>query len=268
MREEHGPPPLNEEYEQAQRETQAYMDLVERRLNDLVQRHLARDIEAALESGGANRALKKALAQLLRSGSLDEIIRGELRGVLARVGGKSRPAAGRNWQSFALGGIGTVPQKVADFDLGLVDPRLAAEAVALTFLQCTLKGLQRSPRLVTDPDAMREAGVFTAADISCLVIPDKCVGLPTLAALEQGIPVIAVAENDNLMQNDLRALPWAPGQLHMVENYWEACGVMTALKAGIAPDSLRRPLAATRLETANLATPDEKPGAARRSVQS
>jgi len=51
------------------------------------------------------------------------------------------------------------------------------------------------------------------------------------------------------MRNDLRALPWAPDQLHVVENYWEAVGVMTALKAGIAPNSLRRPLAATRVET-------------------
>jgi hypothetical protein len=141
---------------------------------------------------------------------------------------------------------------VANFDLGLVDPRLAAEAVSLTFVQCMLKGLQRSPRIVTDPEAMREPGLLTAADISCLVIPDKCVGLPTLAALEQGIPVIAVRENDNFMQNDLRALPWAPGQLHVVENYWEAVGVMTALKAGITPDSLRRPLTATRVETRTL----------------
>ena len=69
-----------------------------------------------------------------------------------------------------------------------------------------------------------------------------------MAALEQGIPVIAVRENDNLMQNDLHALPWAPGQLHVVENYWEAVGVMTSLKAGITPASLRRPLAATRVE--------------------
>jgi hypothetical protein len=139
--------------------------------------------------------------------------------------------------------------EVANFDLGLVEPRLAAEAVSLTFLQCMLKGLHRSPRLITDPQSMREAGVLTAADISCLVIPDKCVGLPTLAALEQGIPVIAVRENGNLMRNDLRSLPWKPGQLHVVENYWEAVGVMTALKAGIAPDALRRPLAPTRIET-------------------
>jgi len=139
--------------------------------------------------------------------------------------------------------------KVADFDLGLVEPRLAAEAVSLTFLQCTLKGLHRSPRIVTDLDLMREAGVFTVADVSCMVIPDKCIGLPTLAALEQGIPVIAVRENENLMQNELEALPWGPGQLHIVENYWEAVGVMTALKTGILPCSMRRPLAATRIAT-------------------
>ena len=142
--------------------------------------------------------------------------------------------------------------KVADFDLGLVEPRLAAEAVSLTFVQCMLKGLQRSPRIVSDPNAMGAAGLLTAADVACLIIPDKCVGLPTLAALEQGIPVIAVAENDNLMRNDLRVLPWAPGQLHLVENYWEAVGVMTALKAGIAPAALRRPLSTTRVETAKL----------------
>ena len=40
----------------------------------------------------------------------------------------------------------------------------------------------------------------------------------------------------------------ASNQLHVVENYWEAVGVMTTLKAGITPSSLRRPLAATRVE--------------------
>ena len=82
-------------------------------------------------------------------------------------------------------------------------------------------------------------------DVACLVIPDGCIGLPTLAALEQGIPVIAVRENRNIMQNDLTALSWAPGQLHIVENYWEAVGVMTSLKAGIDPRSVRRPISPT-----------------------
>src|SRR5207249_11033042 len=78
--------------------------------------------------------------------------------------------------------------EIADLDPGIVDPRMAAEAVSLTFLQCTLKGLQRSPRLIPTTDA--KSAVITAADISCVVIPDGCIGLPTLAALEQGIPVI------------------------------------------------------------------------------
>jgi hypothetical protein len=139
-------------------------------------------------------------------------------------------------------------QKVADFDLGLVEPRLAAEAVSLTFVQCMLKGLHRSPRIITDPDVMREEGLINVADISCLVIPDKCLGLPTLAALQQGIPVIAVRENSNLMDNNLNTLPWAPGQFYQVENYWEAAGVMSAIKSGISPASMRRPLTETKVE--------------------
>jgi hypothetical protein len=95
---------------------------------------------------------------------------------------------------------------------------------------------------------MREPGILNSADVSCLVIPDCCIGLPTLAALEQNIPVIAIRENGNLMQNDLQALPWGPNQLYVVENYWEAVGVMTALKTGIAPYSMRRPLIATKVE--------------------
>jgi hypothetical protein len=150
--------------------------------------------------------------------------------------------------------------EVANFDLGLVEPRLAAEAVSLTFVQCMLKGLHRSPRIVADVDAMRQPGILSAADISCLVMPDNCVGLPTLAALEQGIPVIAIRENENLMQNDLRALPWASNQLHIVENYWEAVGVMTALKSGISPASLRRPMVATQVEKRKFESHKSKQG--------
>ncbi len=139
-------------------------------------------------------------------------------------------------------------KKVADFDLGLVEPRLAAEAVSLTFVQCMLKGLHRSPRIITDPNIISEAGLLSVADISCLVIPDKCLGLPTLAALEQGIPVIAVKENNNLMKNNLNTLPWASGQFYHVENYWEAAGVMSAIKSGITPASMRRPLSETKVE--------------------
>jgi hypothetical protein len=132
-------------------------------------------------------------------------------------------------------------QEIANMDPGIVDPRMAAEAVSVALLQCVLKGLQKSPRVITDLEAMRHHSVLTASDISCLVIPDGCLGLPTLACLEQGIPVISVRENKNIMRNNLTTLPWAHGQFYLVDNYWEAAGVMAALRAGIDPRSVRRP---------------------------
>jgi hypothetical protein len=139
--------------------------------------------------------------------------------------------------------------EVANLELGPVDPRMAAEDISNAFLMCVLKGLQRSPRIVKDIRKNRQPGVLTASDVSALVIPDGCVGLATLAALEQGILVVAVRENHNIMQNRLEDLPWAPGQLHMVENYWEAVGVLCALRQGIDPASVRRPLADTHYES-------------------
>ena len=142
-------------------------------------------------------------------------------------------------------------QDIANWDPGVVEPRMAAEAISLTFFESVLKGLQKSPRIVTDPSQMSDAGVLSASDISCLVIPDGCVGLPTLAALEQGMPVIAVRENKNLMENDLTKLPWRSDQLRMVDNYWEAAGVLCAIRGGIAPESVRRPFAPTQVTMRN-----------------
>ena len=147
-------------------------------------------------------------------------------------------------------------REIANMDPGVVDPRMAAEAVSMTFLQCTLKGLQRSPRLVTNPDEVQSSGVFTIRDVSCLVIPDGCLGLPTLAALEQGIPVIAVA-NRNLMRNDLSALPWAEGQFYRVSNYPEAVGAIAALRAGIDFGSVSRPLRSTKVSAWRAGTRSE-----------
>lgn len=134
--------------------------------------------------------------------------------------------------------------EVASIDPGVVDPRMAAEVVSLTFFQSVLKGLHDAPRVVgtARPDTL------AVGDVSCLVIPDGCVGLPTLAALEQGITVIAVRENRSLMKNDLALLPWASDQLHFVENYWEAAGVLAALREGMSPASVRRPIGNVPIE--------------------
>jgi len=132
-----------------------------------------------------------------------------------------------------------------ELEPGVVDPRKSAEAVSVTNLHCILKGLHKSPRIINSL-LSGYPGILTVADISCLVVPYGCLGLPTLAALEQGIPVIAVKENKNLMQNKLEKLPFGPGKLFIVENYLEAVGVMNAIKAGVSPESVRRPLAYTK----------------------
>jgi len=81
--------------------------------------------------------------------------------------------------------------------------------------------------------------------IHCLVIPEGCVGLPTLAALAQHIPIIAVRGNLNCMTNKLSDLPGGTKGVILVNNYLEAAGVLAALRAGISLESVRRPIAAT-----------------------
>lgn len=131
-------------------------------------------------------------------------------------------------------------EQIEQLETGVVDPRIAAEVVSTAYINCVLKGLQRSPQIV-DAEDCNDPNVISARDISAIVIPDTCLGLPVLAALEQGIKVIAV-RNENLMENDIAELPWAAGQFFRVENYTEAAGIVEALKSGIDPRSLYRPL--------------------------
>jgi len=138
-------------------------------------------------------------------------------------------------------------RKILDLELGVIDPRKAAEIVSVTFLHSILKGLQRSPKILNGIAPLGCPGILTAADVSCVVIPDGCMGLPILAALEQGIPVIAVRENKNRMRNNLEEFPFETGSLFLVDNYLEAVGVMSALKAGVSVESVRRPLRFTNV---------------------
>ncbi|MEM7394667.1 MAG: DUF3326 domain-containing protein, partial [Verrucomicrobiota bacterium] len=138
----------------------------------------------------------------------------------------------------------------------LVDPRMAAEEISNAFLHCILKGLRNAPRVVTDRAAWNQADVLTHRNISCLIQPDGCLGLPTLAALEQDIPVIAVRDPNIRMNNDLSTLPFRKDRFFRAENYFEAAGLLAALKSGLAPASLQRPIADTRVFT-ETRTPSE-----------
>ena len=131
--------------------------------------------------------------------------------------------------------------EVYDLELGIVDPRKAPETSSTTYLHCVLKGLHRSPRIVSSGEGLG------LKDISCVIIPDGCLGLPTLACLENDIPIIVVKENKNLMKNDLRELPFKSGKLFIVDNYLEAAGVLISLKNGVTPSVVRRPIERTRV---------------------
>jgi hypothetical protein len=131
---------------------------------------------------------------------------------------------------------------------GRVDPRKAAETISTSYMFCILKGLHAAPALVLRPEGTYDPSLLSAEDISCLVVPQGCVGLPVLAAIAQGIPVIEVAENSNLMHNDLSLLPFRPEQHWCVGNFLEAAGLIAAMKAGVHPGAVRRPLSMIPVE--------------------
>jgi len=138
-------------------------------------------------------------------------------------------------------------RKVQTLDFGIVDPRKAAEPVSCTYLFSVLKGLQRSPSICAAGSHARSSGSIGVESIHCLVIPEGCVGLPTLAALAQHIPIVAVRGNLNCMNNKLSELPGGTKGVILVDNYLEAAGVLAALRAGISLESIRRPIAATKV---------------------
>ena len=127
------------------------------------------------------------------------------------------------------------------FEYGIVDPRKAPEVLSTTWLYCIIKGLHKSPQIVDRDDGIN------VDDISCLVIPDNCIGLPTLACVENGIPIIAVRENKNIMKNDLSKLSFKKGGLVEVNTYLEAVGVLQAMRNGISLESVQRPIEKTRI---------------------
>lgn len=140
---------------------------------------------------------------------------------------------------FAHSPIGTVEEIYAKIkQIGIVDPRKAAETASITYLNCILKGLYKSPKIVSFDEGIN------VCDISCVIMPDRCIGLPVLACIEQDIPLIVV-NNNNIMQNDLNQLPFNKKKIFRANNYLEAVGLMNLIKSGVSIDSIQRPIPAT-----------------------
>jgi len=111
------------------------------------------------------------------------------------------------------------------------DPRIAAEMVSICYLHCVLKGLHRAPRINYKKG-------LSIDEIDFLISP-MCFGEPHLACLAAKIPIIFIKENKTAINFTL------PDNAIVVENYWEAAGIIACAKAGITKESVRRPLVPT-----------------------
>ena len=118
-----------------------------------------------------------------------------------------------------------------------LDPRAAGEELGYTFLACVLVGLSRAPDLL--PAGQARAGDLQIEQVGAVVAPAGALGgAAVLAAAERGIPVIAV-HNPCLLQVDAHALGL---EVLNAASYSEAAGLLLALREGISPAALRRPL--------------------------
>ena len=120
----------------------------------------------------------------------------------------------------------------------VVDPRMSAELVSVSYLHCILKGLHKAPKIT-------EYIGLGVHDVDFLVTPINCVGRPHKACIKAGIPIIAVKENKTVLNDKM------PDTFIIVENYLEAAGIIMAHWAGIDYRTVRRPLKNTIIHRNN-----------------
>ena len=118
----------------------------------------------------------------------------------------------------------------------VIDPRKAAEMVSVCYLHCCLKGAHVAPEISLNDHA------YWKEDIDFLITPINVVGRPHMACIKSGIPVIAVEENKTSLNDKM------PDDFIVVRNYLEAAGIISAKKAGITLDSVKRPLNRTKIK--------------------
>ena len=120
-----------------------------------------------------------------------------------------------------------------------LDPRAASEEIGYTFLPSVLIGLSNAPNLIDLTDK-NENVTLHPSQIESIVVPSGALGGEgVLAGIERGLNIIAV-KNENILNLDNNDLYYP--KLIEVENYFEAAGLILAIKEGINPKSIRRPL--------------------------
>jgi hypothetical protein len=135
----------------------------------------------------------------------------------------------------------------------ILDPRAAAEFIAPTFLPCVLTGLHRAPWFIplsldqsTQSPAMdsrirgndKQGGSLSIQDLQALVVPADALGsIPVLAALERNIPIIAVENNQTVLEMTASRFQNLPPErqalIRPAHSYAEAAGILQALRLGL-----------------------------------
>jgi hypothetical protein len=126
-----------------------------------------------------------------------------------------------------------------EFETEHLDPRMAAEAISCSFLHSVLKGLATAPKITT---TLHTHKIIDRKE-TVLVVPRNCDGPAVRAAAKHGLTVIEVMSNRNLCTNDMGMVPWKHKGQHLRANdYFDAAGILLALREGMDPWACHRPL--------------------------
>nr|AUG32134.1 hypothetical protein PLO_127 [Paulinella longichromatophora] len=127
----------------------------------------------------------------------------------------------------------------------ILDPRAAGEELGYTFLTSVLVGLDQAPSIgMLDSENQNHkwqgGDRITADNLGAIVVPSGALGNEAvLTSIEKGVPVITIENNSSLLQVNADKLGISNIS---VKSYAEAAGLILALRAGIAFESLSRPI--------------------------
>jgi len=120
-----------------------------------------------------------------------------------------------------------------------LDPRAASEEIGYTFLPSVLIGLSKAPDLIELKDNNAKITLHPS-HVESIVVPSGALGGEgVLACIERGLNIIAV-KNKNILNLDNHNLICP--KLIEVDNYFEAAGLILAIREGINLKSIQRPL--------------------------
>lgn len=125
----------------------------------------------------------------------------------------------------------------------IVDPRAASEYFSPTFLPCVLAGLNKAPQIINIIESKLSDIQFVDTDI--IITPSDCLGsIPVICAVEKNIQILSIKENTSVLNVTKEKLNITDKVIE-ASNYLEACGFIMALKQGISPATVLRPIQKT-----------------------